>query len=176
MTKLFVGDIVALNISFDDLPEEIIVDDMGEDMVDYEAYFETTIIDLDNEQSTIDVAFHKIEDGQITAQYSIDKVKSIKREYKVMDLVENFDRSNGIEKLIAQLSRIEKIFMRTSDRISYTSLFSYSDFDTFIVPLDEYLAQTMLGTPEENIVIDFDEFTLGNAEFDGKAKPVYYFN
>jgi hypothetical protein len=104
------------------------------------------------------------------------RIKSVSREYKIIHLDENTDRYTGKVKLIAKLARVEKIFLRTGKYISYTSLFSTSDLDTFIIPVDNSISSNMLNFPEENVEINFEEFRKSSVLFDNKPTLVYYFD
>lgn len=172
MKNIIEGDVVSLNIQFSDLPQGM-VDDVDDDD-SHEAYFEGMILEIDETNSMIEISFHRIENGQITAWYPISKIKNVSRIYKIMDLVENEDINNGNMTLIADLSIVKKTFFRTSENITYYTSFSETDIDTFIMPLESDLANTMLDFPEDDILIEFDNFRLGRAEFDDLVKDVYY--
>jgi len=174
-TELIIGDIVTINLKRSELPDEVIQNLPEDDDDDFfNSYYEGLVFGLKRDESKVKILFREYKDEEVAKWYSTDKIGSITREYKVIDLEENVDRNSGNGSLIAGLSKVEKTYWRTSKGLNSSGLFSPANLDTFIMPINSQLANRLLNSPEENVHLQLDKFRAGKAEFDGVLKQVYF--
>jgi len=174
--EIYTGDYVLIDENF-----------MDEDGFEYE--LSGTVIDLNQIKKEVKVAFYlrvtdddtfmevggdDDDDLEYARWFPINKIYQVEREYKVMDITDNFDNVNNKPITIAKLSKIIKSYQRVAGGYRLSRLFSYSNFDVFILTENSAAYNSIFYNPLENKIINFENFELGYSFADGVKQATYY--
>lgn len=171
--KLQVGDIVLIDVPWVEMPTEIIntFSPFHEDSEHYRTGF---IYEFNFFKTEVLIFFHLALDFHVFKWYKVSNIKSLIREYKILNLVEISDRNTSRISLVCDLSSINRSFQKKSTETKWVNTFSINKFDIFIFPINCGLANSMLRNPEESCFILFNWIKTGHANLNGVDKAVFY--